>query len=199
MPEPARKAPPALRWAIDGAPAVAFLIVLVVSHDFRLATWFVVGGAIIALAANLIIERRIAPLPAVTGGLAVAFGGASLILHRADILQMKMTIVDTALGAALFAGLALGRNPLKFILGGAFHLPDRAWKVLAIRYGLFWWACAAANEVVRRTQSQQTWAFFRVAVIVAAVAFALAQTPFMLKHGVEPQDAEPPEPPDPGF
>ena len=59
---------------------------------------------------------------------------------------MKMTIVDGLLGAALFIGLAMGKNPLKALLGSAFELPDRAWKVLAIRYGLFWWACAAPTS-----------------------------------------------------
>jgi intracellular septation protein len=199
MAERRGKAPPALRWAIDGAPAVAFLIVLLATRDFRLATWFVVGGAVLALAIGLVFEHRVAPIPALTGAMAVVFGGASLILHRADILQMKMTFVDAALGAVLFGALALGRNPLKFILGGAFHLPDRAWKVLAVRYGLFWWACALANEVVRRAFSQEIWAAFRVGALVAAVAFAVVQTPFLLKHATDPDQAPPPEPPDPGL
>jgi intracellular septation protein len=197
MAEPARGAN-WVRTAVDGAPALAFLAALLITHDFRLATWWLVGGSVLALAVGLVVERRIAPLPAVSGGLALLFGGASLYFHRADLLQMKMTIVDGLLGAALFVGLAMGRNPLKAILGGAFHLPDRAWRTLAIRYGLFWWASAAANEWIRRTQSAEVWATFRVAAIVAAVVFAVAQTPFLLRHG---RSASPPtpEPPDPGF
>ena len=39
--------------------------------------------------------------------MALVFGGLSLALHRSDLLQMKMSIVDGALGAALFGGLAL--------------------------------------------------------------------------------------------
>lgn len=194
-----RKAPPWLKWTVDGAPAIAFLAVLLATRDFRLATWFVVGGAVLSLGVNLIVERRIAPLPAVTGAMALVFGGLSLALHRADILQMKMTIVDGILGALLFGGLALKKNPLKMILGQTFNLDDRAWGVLAIRYGLFWWACAIANEVVRRTQSQGTWATFRVVVLVAAVVFALAQTPFLLKHNRDPETPEVPEPPDTGL
>lgn len=194
--------PPSARWlrhAVDGAPAVVFLVVLLATRDFRLATWFLVGGAAFALAVSLIVERRIAPLPAVTGVLALVFGGLSLLLHRADILQMKMTIVDGVLGAALFGGLALKKNPLKVILGGAFDLPDQAWRILAIRYGLFWWACAIANELVRHTQTQKTWAVFRVAVLVAAVVFAVAQAPFLMKHNRTAEKPGPPETPDPGF
>ena len=192
-------ATPWLRYAVDGLPAVAFLAVILTTHDFRLATWFVIGGALLALAVSLVVERRIRPLPAVTGVLALVFGGFSLLLHRPDILQMKMTIVDAILGAALFGGLLIKRNPLKFMLGSAFTLSDRAWTILAIRYGAFWWACAAVNEFVRRTQTAETWATFRVAVLIAAVVFALAQTPFLMKHNVAPGEVKTPEPPDPGF
>jgi len=187
-----------LRTVVDGAPAVAFLGVLLVLHNFRTATWALVIASAVALALNLVIERRLAPLPATSGCLALLFGGASLYFHRADLLQMKMTIVDGLLGTALFVGLAMGRNPLKALLGSAFTLSESAWRKLAVRYGLFWWASAAANEWVRRTQSAEVWGAFRVAAIVAAVVFAIAQTPFLMKHGRhEPTPA--PEPPDPGF
>ncbi len=195
-------APPKLSWlrhAVDGAPAIVFLIVLLVTRNFPLATWFVVGGSAVALAVGLIVERRLAPLPAFSGVLALVFGGASLLLHRADILQMKMTIVDGILGAVLFGGLAMRKNPLKALLGGAFDLPDRAWKILAIRYGVFWWGCAVANEVVRRTQSAESWAIFRVVVLVGAVVFALAQTPFLMKHNRIVGASDLPEPPESGL
>ena len=188
-----------VRLAVDGAPAIAFLAVLLITHDFALATWFVVGGSVLALAVGLIVERRLAPLPAFSGGLALVFGGASLFLHRADILQMKMTIVDGILGAVLFGGLLLKKNPLKAILGGAFELPDSAWRVLAIRYGLFWWACAIANEVVRRTQTSETWGVFRIVIMVAAVVFALAQTPYLMKHNRSGLPGDIPQPPESGI
>jgi intracellular septation protein len=190
---------PWVRWAVDAVPACAFLIVLLSTHDFRLATWWLIGAAILALAVGLAVERRLAPLPAVIGVTAIAFGALSLALRRNDILQMKMTIVDATLGAILFGGLLLRKNPLKFVLGAALHLSDRAWTVLAIRYGLFWWLCAAANEFVRRTQTTETWAIFRVAAIAAAIVFALAQVPFLMKEGALSEKPTVPDPPEPGF
>jgi intracellular septation protein len=198
MTEP-RNRPAWIRQAVDGAPAILFLVVLVATRDFTKATWFLVGGAVAALAVGLIVERRVAPLPLFSGILAVVFGGASLILHRADILQMKMTIVDGILGAVLFGGLLIGKNPLKAILGGAFDLDDRAWRILAVRYGVFWWACAVANEVVRHTQTVATWGVFRVVILIAAVVFAVAQTPFLLKHNRNGKPADIPEPPESGL
>jgi intracellular septation protein len=80
------------------------------------------------------------------------------------------------------------------LLGATFRLTDRAWATLAIRYGLFWWACAAANEVVRRTQSEHTWVLFRGGALAAAVVFAVAQAPFLLKHNALGDEAEAPPP-----
>ncbi len=183
---------------MDGAPGVAFLGVYLLTRDFRLSTWWLVGASAAALTVSLAVERRIRPLPALTGAFALVFGGGSLLLHDPEILKMKMTIVDGLLGGALFVGLALKKNPLKMILGATFNLEDRAWAVLALRYGVFWWICAVANEVVRRTQSDHTWVLFRGVALGIAVAFAVAQTPFLLKHNRPPGNVEPAPPPDLG-
>jgi len=176
------QSPAWLRSLIDGAPAVAFVGVLLATHDFALATWFVVGGAAISLILGLVVERRLAPIPTFTGAMALLFGLASLAFHRADIIQMKMTIVDVILGSALLFGLAVGKNPLKALMGSAFHLSERIWRVLALRYAGFFFICAGANEYVRRTQTTQTWAEFRLGIIIATVVFAVAQTPLLLRH-----------------
>jgi intracellular septation protein len=183
----------------NAAPTVGFLAALLITHDFPKASWVMVALSALALALSLILERRIAPIPAFSGAMALVFGGLSIALHRNDLLQMKMSIVDGALGAALFGGLALRRNPLKLLLGGAMSLPDAAWRVLTIRYGLFFWASAVANEIVRRTQTAEVWATFRVVAIVAAVLFGAAQFPLLRKYWHEPGPGEAPEPPEPGF
>jgi intracellular septation protein len=185
--------------AANAAPTVGFLATLLITHDFPEASWVMIALSLLALALSLILERRIAPIPAFSGAMALVFGGLSIALHRSDLLQMKMSIVDGALGAALFGGLALKKNPLKLLLGGAMSLPDQAWRVLTIRYGLFFWASAIANEIVRRTQTPEVWATFRVVAIVAAVAFGAAQFPLLRKYWHEPGAGEAPEPPEPGF
>ncbi|HEV7157181.1 MAG TPA: septation protein IspZ [Caulobacteraceae bacterium] len=181
-------------WLVDTAPGVLFIAAFLISRDFRLATWVLVVAAALALTASVIVERRFRPMPTTVGVLAVLFGGASLLLRSPDILKMKMSIVDGLLGAALFAGLAMKRNPLKYVLGAAFRLSDRAWTTLTVRYALFWWACAVANEIVRRTQSDHTWVVFRGVALAAGVLFAIAQAPFLMKHAVAHDGAEPPPP-----
>jgi intracellular septation protein len=190
---------PAIRQISYAAPAVGFLAVLLVTRDFRQATWTLIVLSVIAMVLGLFLERRLAPIPAFSCAMALVFGGLSLAFHRADLLQMKMSIVDGTLGAALFGGLAMKRNPLKLLLGSAMQLPERAWRVLTIRYALFFWASAIANEIIRRTQTAEVWATFRVVAIVAAVLFGAAQFPLLKKYWVDGEPTPAPEPPEPGF
>jgi intracellular septation protein len=183
----------------NAAPTVGFLGALLFTHEFQTASWVMIVLSALALALGFALERRLSPIPAFSGVMALVFGGLSIALKRNDLLQMKMSIVDGALGAALFGGLALGKNPLKLLLGSAVSLPDAAWRVLTIRYAAFFWASALANEVVRRTQTAEVWATFRVVAIVAAVLFGAAQFPLLRKHWQAASPAEGPEPPEPGF
>ena len=88
-----------------------------------------------------------------------------------------MTIAeDRLLGAALFVGLAMKKNPCQVDPGLPRSIfptgSGRPWRCC---YGLFCGACAVANEVVRRTQSDHTWVLFRGGALAAAVLFGLAQ------------------------
>ena len=194
-----RKPIPWLRPALDIVPALTFLIALLITGDFRKAAWGLLAVSIAALAAGVAVERKVAPIPAFSCAMAILFTTLALVLHRNDLLQMKMTIVDGALGALLFGALMTKRNPMKRLMGHALDLPDRAWRVLMLRYGLFFWACALANEYVRRTQTAQVWATFRVAAIIAAVVFGALQLPFLNKHSRTGAVAEPADPPEDGF
>jgi intracellular septation protein len=194
---------PKLQWlhqVASIAPAIGFLITLLTTHNVRDATWVIVDLAVALLAISLIVERRISPLQAFSGGAAILFGSLSLLLHRVDLLQMKMTIVDGLFGAALFGSLILKRHPLKSLMAGSpIAMPDHAWRTLTIRYGLFFWASAITNEVIRRTQTVEVWGAFRVAAIVAIFVFGAAQMPLLMKYWQDNETNELPEPPEPGF
>ncbi|MBS0411075.1 MAG: septation protein IspZ [Proteobacteria bacterium] len=188
-----------VRMGVDYAAPVAFLATLLITHDFQKATWVLVAASFVALAVGFAAERRLAPIPLFSGLSALVFGGLTLYFHDPKFVKMKLTFVDSALAVGLVGGMLSGRNPLKSLLGDAFRMEDRAWKVLTVRYAAFFAACAAANEAVWRTQSNETWGTFRLVVLGAAVVFSLAQTPFLMKHADFNAEEKAPEPPDAGF
>jgi intracellular septation protein len=59
-------------------------------------------------------------------------------------------------------------------------MSDRAWSRFTLRYGLFFVAMAALNELVWRTQSTDFWVAFKVFGLPALTfLFILSQLPFV--------------------
>jgi intracellular septation protein len=172
-----------LRMAIDYAGAAAFLVGLLVTHNMQTATWWLVGMSALAIISNFILERRLAPLPLIYGGASLVFGTLTLVLHDKSFIKMKPTFLDIAFGSALLIGLAVGKSPIKLILGDTLKLSEPGWLKLTLRYGIFFLILAALNEVVWRTQSDATWALFRFpGALVISLVFSFTQIPMMFKE-----------------
>lgn len=192
--------PKTARWVrlfVDYAGLGAFLITMLVVRDPDpnkapiLASWAVVIGSVLALIVGLAVERRLAPIPLVTAIFGVIFGGATIYFHDPRIIKMKLTILDAAFGIFLITGALRGKNPLKALMGEAFHLPDPVVRTLTLRYALFFLALAAANEVIWRTQSNRIWALYKFpGTAILIFVFAMSQAPLMMKHMPEEEAAK---------
>ena len=88
----------------------------------------------------------------------------ALLANNKIIFYMKPTIVNILFGVAAIVGVLMGKNIIRLMrkkrksgIGSAFTLPDRIWDMLAIRWGLFFFAMAVLNEFIWRTQSEEFW------------------------------------------
>jgi intracellular septation protein len=188
-----------VRIGVDYGVPVVFLATWLLTRDFQKAALVMIVSSAAALVAGWLVERRLAPMPLFAGASALVFGGLSLAFHDKNLIKIKFTFVEGVLAAAMFGGLIVKRNPLKALMGDAVQLPDGAWRTLTVRYGLFFTSCAVANEFIWRTQSDAFWGLFKLGTLGGAIAFSLAQAPFLMKHAIDPKPEVAPEPPDPGF
>jgi intracellular septation protein len=188
-----------VRMIVDYGALAAFIIAVLIRHGIdNVATIVLMVASVLAVAVGWVAERRLAPLPLISAIFSLVFGGLSLVFHEKQILKMKLTFFEGGLGIAMIVGMAMGKNPLKALLGDSVRLPDPAWRNLTWRYAGFFLAAAVANEIVRNTLSDVAWAWFKGGVAVAAVLFSFAQAPFLMKH-MQAEGQGPAEPPDPGF
>ena len=101
----------------------------------------------------------------------------------------------------LLGGLALGKNPLKLLLGEALKMPNEGWRKLGLRYGIFYLCLAALNEVVWRlhpisnlaiahgwklgldASGDAEWVLFRLPGLhILTLLFGLSQLPLLMRY-----------------
>ena len=202
-PETEKKRPQWIRQAVDFGALVAFIGAYFITRDLMQASWGLAIGSAAGLAVGLIVQRKLAFLPLVTGVFAVVFASLALIFHDTAFIKMKLTIVDSLLAAALLGGLAMGKQPLKAMLGEALKLTDPTWRRLTINFGLFFIALAVINLGVWLASdhgylTDGQFVLFRFpGVPILVVLFTFAQMPLMMKDLKAQEEAEiiPPPPP----
>ena len=182
-----------IRYFVDYSALVVFLVAyFLTGRNIANATWALVGGSAIALVVGLAVERRVAPFPLIAGGAALVFGGASLFFHDPRILKIKPTVMNVLLAGLLLGGMAMGKNPMRLLLGDSFEMPESTWRRLTVNYAAFFLGLAALNEFIWRTQPEPTWVLYRFpGMMVLTLAFSLAHTPLLMKY-IKPEDLPPP-------
>ena len=176
-------APQWLGSAIEFAPLGAFLVTWLWSKDLMAATVVVMVASALAVLISYLVHRKIPWMPLMTAVIVGVFGGLTLYLADESFIKMKPTMINTLFAAILFGMLALGKLPLKKLLGHAFDMPDSAWKTLTIRTGLFFLITAILNEAVWRTQPTEIWVYFKFpGLTVMTIGYFLLQIPFIMRH-----------------
>jgi intracellular septation protein len=177
--------PPALKLVTEVGPLIAFFVANAWGGIFW-ATGIYMVAAAVALGVTWGLTRRVAIVPIVALGFVVAFGALTLWLADETFIKVKVSIINALFGVILFTGLVMGRPLLKLALGEAVNMDAEGWRKLTIRWGLFFFAMAALNELVWRTLSTDAWVNFKVfGLLPLTVLFAVSQIRLMQRHMVE--------------
>jgi intracellular septation protein len=175
------------RLALDLGPLFIFFASFEFAGIFTATAIFIVV-VLAALALGWHLEKKLSPIPLITAVLVVIFGGLTLYLRNDVFIKMKPTVLYTIFGTTLLGGLCFNRIFIKYVFAEAFDLTEKGWRGLTWRWGIFFLALAGINEAVWRNTSTATWVSFKVWGIMSMIfLFALAQTPFLLRHHVDPE------------
>lgn len=176
---------PLLKLALDLGPLLIFFVVTQTAGIYWGTGAFMVA-MLIAISIGVVVERKLSPMPLITGALVLVFGGLTLWLSNDVFIKIKPTILYTMFAAILLGGLAFGRLFIKTVLGQTLRLNDPAWRTLTWRWSAFFLVLAVLNEIVWRNVSTNTWVAFKVwAIFPLTLLFAMSQAPFISRHQIE--------------
>jgi intracellular septation protein len=168
---------------LEWGPLVAFFVAFKIA-GIMTATAVLMGATTIAVAAEYIMHKRLAPMPLITLALVLLFGGLSLYLHDERFIKMKPTLLFGGFAAVLFFGVLRGKGWVALMFGKAMELPDSAWRILSIRFAVFFAVMAVLNEFIWRVLTTEQWVLFKtIGALPLTVLFVLAQVPFIKRNG----------------
>lgn len=152
------------------------------------ATAVFMVAVLVSLIVSYALIRRLPLMPVVSAVIVVVFGGLTLFLHNDTFIKMKPTIIYVLFGAVLLGGLVLRKPLLEMVFDSVFHLTEQGWRILTIRWSLFFFAMAVLNEIVWRTMSTDAWVSFKVfGALPLTFVFAMLQYPVLTKYATEPE------------
>ena len=128
---------------------------------FVLATLVFVPLVVIATAVSWFVLKEVSRIQLLTLVLVVVFGGMTIFFNDERFLKIKPTLIYCLFSIILLFGIFRKTSYLASLLGKALPLSYDGWMILTRRMAYFFLFLAAANEFVWRTQSTETWVYFK--------------------------------------
>jgi intracellular septation protein len=177
------------KLAIDLGPLLVFFVAYMAGGIYW-ATGALMVAMLVAVVAAWLILGHVSPTLLATLVLVQAFGAMTLWLQDPSFIKMKPTIVNLAFAAVLLGGLLVGKSLLQLLLGEALKLTEEGWRLLTLRWGIFFIALAILNEIVWRTMSEATWASFKVfGILPLTMLFFVTQLGLIKQHSLQEPDS----------
>jgi len=151
---------------------------------------FMIATAI-ALSVSWILTRTLPIMPLLSGVIVLVFGALTLWLQDEIFIKVKPTIINTMFGVILLGGLVFKKSFLGYVFDSAFRLDAEGWRILTLRWGLYFLLMAVVNEVIWRNFSTDFWIAFKVwGNMPLSIIFTIMQLPLMQRHALPEEKAQ---------
>jgi intracellular septation protein len=181
---------PLFKLATELGPLMVFFIANAKFNLF-VATGAFMVAVIAAMIASYAVTRHVPMMAIVTAVVVIVFGTLTLVLHDETFIKVKPTIVYTLFATILGGGLLFGRSFIAIMFDQMFNLTPQGWRILTLRWSLWFLAMAVLNEIVWRTQSTDVWVTFKAfGMVPLTMLFAVTQMPLIKRHHLEPVSLE---------
>ena len=181
---------PVFKLATELGPLIVFFVANAKFNLF-VATGAFMMAIVAAMIASYVVVRHVPMMAIVTAVIVLVFGTLTLVLHDETFIKVKPTIIYGLFAAILGGGLLFGRSFIAILFNQMFNLTPKGWRILTMRWALFFLGMAALNEIIWRTQSTDFWVAFKAfGAIPLTMIFAISQMPVIKRYHLEPATLE---------
>ena len=171
-----------MKLLFDFLPVILFFVAYKLA-DIYIATGVAIVAAIAGIVWCLARREKVKPVQWIGLGFILVFGSATILLHDESLIKLKWTFFYGLMGALIIGAAALGKNPLKSILGSEIDLPAEAWQKLSYAWGGFFLLMGALNQYFAMTLSLDAWVKVKVfGGTGLSILFVIAQAFWLAKY-----------------
>ena len=143
-------------------------------------------ATLMSLGLYWLVEKRVARFVVFSTILSGAMTITAVLVQEDLLIKVQPSVFSFVLSAVLLGGLLRKKAMMEVFFGTQFHLTPKTWRLLSLRWGLFFLCATLANEFAWRLLSEQHWVYFRVFVMPPLTGgFMLAMLPLTLKGTIE--------------
>ena len=136
---------------------------------------------------NRMIEHRWANFAVFSVAVSAVFAVVALLTEDSLFIKIQPSLFNAMFSALLIGGWLRGKAVMKLFFGAQFSLNEATWRLLSLRWGMFFFLLVIANEIAWRILDDDGWVTFKVIFVAPATAlFMLAQLPATLRGRIEP-------------
>ena len=151
-----------MKFLFDLFPVILFFAAFSLTRDIYLATAVAMAATVGQVAFSWFKHRKVDTMQWVSLGLIVVLGGATLLLHDKSFIMWKPTVLYWLMGVGLLVSQAMGKQPLKSLMGKQLTLPEAVWRRLNLAWVAFFAGMGALNLYVAFTFSEEVWVNFKL-------------------------------------
>lgn len=186
----AEKASPFEKFVIELGPLLVFFAGNAAAGIYA-ATGAFMAATLISLGFAQWRYGKLPVMPLVSGVVVLIFGTLTLYLRDETFIKIKPTLVYLIFAVVLGAGYLMKKPLLELLLGSTLRLQEEGWRILTIRWALFFVVMALINEIVWRNFSTDIWVSFKAfGFLPLTFIFAFAQLPLLQRYGLGDDDGE---------
>ena len=174
-----------VKFLTDFGPLLIFFIVYYRGgKNLVIAIPPLIVATLLAVIVVYFLEKKIPYIPLVGAILISIFGGLTIFFNNPIFIYLKPTVINILFAIGLLIGkVKFNKNFLKVFFKGSLKLEDIGWNKLMYRWVFFFIFLAIINEIIWRTQSEETLINFKVwGILAITFIFTASQIPLIQKY-----------------
>ncbi len=161
-------------FLLEVGPLIVFFVVEY-TFGFFPSVVATIGATALAVLVSRVCNGGIPLLAIITLPVFALLGSLSFFLKDEQFFILTDTIFYTGFAGALFLSLFYKRTLLDFMFTSSFAMTKRGWRILTVRWAVFFLLLAVGNEYVRVTSTPDMWVTYKLWVTIGIVVFGCYQ------------------------